>query len=109
MYVYIHGYMMCTQIEHGQDVSWLSELREVSVLFINLDPGRQTGPHEKQALLQESFDVVYPALIKFDGTFTKCIYNHIHMHASNTTVAAHTESGLPGVGQQVAVPPVCSI
>ena len=78
--------MMCTQIEHGQDVSWLSELREVSVLFINLDPGRQTGPHEKQALLQESFDVVYPALIKFDGTFTKCIYNQLHMYASNTTV-----------------------
>ena len=55
------------QIDHGQDVSWLSELREVSVLFINLDPGKETGPHEKQSLLQQSFDVVYPALTKFDG------------------------------------------
>ena len=48
-------------------MSWLSELREVSVLFINLDPGKQTGPHEKQSLLQQSFDVIYPVLTKFDG------------------------------------------
>ena len=62
--LHVHVY---PQIDHGQDVSWLSELREVSVLFINLDPGKETGPHEKQSLLQQSFDVVYPALTKFDG------------------------------------------
>ena len=61
---------MFPKIDHGQDVSWLSELREVSVLFINLDPGKRTGPYEKQSLLQRSFDVVYPALTKFDGEFT---------------------------------------
>ena len=52
-------------------MSWLSELREVSVLFINLDPGKQTGPYEKQLLLQQSFDVIYPALTKFDGLMNK--------------------------------------
>ena len=55
------------KIDHGQDVSWLSELREVSVLFINLDPGKKIGPYEKQSLLQQSFDVIYPVLSKFDG------------------------------------------
>ena len=69
--------VLCLQIDHGQDVSWLSELREVSVLFINLDPGKETGPHEKQSLLQQSFDVVYPALTKFDGDFDE--YNLINL------------------------------
>ena len=55
------------KIDHGQDVSWLSELREVSVLFINLDPGKKIGPYEKQSLLQQSFDVICPVLSKFDG------------------------------------------
>lgn len=39
----------------------------MSVLFINLDPGKHTGANEKQSLLQQSFDVVYPTLTKFDG------------------------------------------
>lgn len=41
------------------------------MLFINLDPGIQTAPHEKQSLLQKSFDVIYPSLTKFDGTVTR--------------------------------------
>ena len=65
--VSIHIFCTLLQIDHGQDVSWLSELREVSVLFINLDPGKKTQPCETQSLLQQSFDAIYPALTKFDG------------------------------------------
>lgn len=45
------------------------------MLFINLDPGKQTAPHEKQSLLQKSFDVIYPALTKFDGTVARTCNN----------------------------------
>lgn len=45
------------------------------MLFINLDPGKQTAPQEKQSLLQMSFDVIYPALTKFDGTVTQACHN----------------------------------
>uniref|UniRef100_A0A1X7VFP5 Guanylate cyclase domain-containing protein n=1 Tax=Amphimedon queenslandica TaxID=400682 RepID=A0A1X7VFP5_AMPQE len=64
-------------VDHGYDVSWLSELRQVSVLFINLDPdfalpsdilSRQT---KEQTLLQTAFDCIYPNLIKYDGTLNK--------------------------------------
>ena len=67
---------MHVQIDHGQDVTWLSELREVSVLFINLDPGKKIGPHETQSLLQKSFDVIYPSLTKFDGKMYTCVQNN---------------------------------
>lgn len=55
------------QIEHGHEVSWLSELREVSVLFINLEPGEQLNASATLNLLQTSFDVVHPSLTNYDG------------------------------------------
>ncbi len=61
---------MCyVQIDHGHEVSWLSELREVSVLFINLDPGEGTdmAAAGKQYLLQMSYEAIYPALAKYNG------------------------------------------
>jgi len=55
------------QVEHGQELSWLSELRKVCVLFINLDPGKPLDPVETLNLLQTSFDAIYPCLKKFEG------------------------------------------
>lgn len=39
------------------------------MLFINLDPGKKIGPYEKQLLLEQSFDAIYPVLSKFDGRY----------------------------------------
>ena len=55
------------QVEHGHEVSWLSELREVCVLFINLDPGKTLDAPATLNLLQTSFGVIYPCLTKFEG------------------------------------------
>ena len=55
------------KIDHGHEVNWLSELREVSVLFINLEPGERLNASGTLNLLQSSFDVVYPSLAKYDG------------------------------------------
>ena len=57
------------QVEHGHEVSWLSELREVCVLFINLDPGKTLDAPATLSLLHTSFDVIYPCLTKFEGRF----------------------------------------
>ncbi len=59
-------------MDHGQDVDWLSEMREVSVLFINLDPGKSLDSIQTLNLLQTSFDVIYPCLKTFEGI---CMYN----------------------------------
>ncbi len=53
-------------------MSWLSELREVSVLFINLDPGKALDAAATLHLLQTSFDVIYPCLKKFEGENYHC-------------------------------------
>ena len=47
----------------------MSELREVTVLFINLDPGEDTdmAVAGKQHLLQTAFGAIYPPLVKYDG------------------------------------------
>ena len=74
---------MSLKIDYGYDVSWLSELRQVSVLFINLDPevedeqavsnggggggGGGSGGGREEKLLQTSFQAIYPSLVKFDG------------------------------------------
>ena len=63
MYCALHP----SKIDHGHEVNWLSELREVSVLFINLEPGEQLNASGTLNLLQSSFDVVYPSLTKYDG------------------------------------------
>ena len=55
------------KIDQGHDVSWFSELREVSVLFLNLDPGSHMDASETLNLLQNSFNSVYPALVKYHG------------------------------------------
>lgn len=65
--------MFVSQIDHGYDVSWLSELRQVSVLFINLDPDLSLSTDitargkKEQLLLQTAFECVYPPLVKYDG------------------------------------------
>ncbi len=56
-----------SKIDHGLEVNWLSELREVSVLFINLEPGKRLNASGTLNLLQSSFDVVFPSLTKYDG------------------------------------------
>jgi hypothetical protein len=56
-----------SKIDHGLEVNWLSELREVSVLFINLEPGERLNASGTLNLLQSSFDVVFPSLTKYDG------------------------------------------
>lgn len=56
-----------SKIDHGHEVNWLSELREVSVLFINLEPGERLNASGTLNLLQSSFDMVYPSLTKYDG------------------------------------------
>lgn len=60
-------HMHPSKIDHGHEVNWLSELREVSVLFINLEPGERLNASGTLKLLQSSFDVVYPSLSKYDG------------------------------------------
>lgn len=65
------------QIDQGHDVSWFSELREVSVLFINLNPGSHLNASETLKLLQNSFDRVYPSLVKYHGVLLSSdVYNN---------------------------------
>ena len=59
------------QINHGHDASWLSELRKVSVLFINLDPGEKLDDKGKLTMLQGAFDAIYPSLEKYGGSLNK--------------------------------------
>ena len=58
-----------SQVDHGYNMNWLSELRQVSVLFINLDPDLSVEVDEGQHLLQTAFEAVYPSLSKFDGRY----------------------------------------
>ena len=64
------NFVVSLKIEHGHKVSWLSELREVSVLFINLEPAKQLNASDTLKLLQSSFDIVYPSLANYDGEFS---------------------------------------
>ena len=54
------------QIDRGHEVAWLSELRKVSVAFINLDLGIKEG-EKKLHLLQNIFETVYASTIRFEG------------------------------------------
>ena len=47
------------------------------MLFINLDPGNKIGSSEKQSLLEQSFDVIYPAVSKFDGKNFYCFVTNV--------------------------------
>lgn len=64
---YVQTSLSLSQIDHGHDVTWFSELREVSVLFINLNPGAHLDASETLRLLQNSFNIVYPSLNKYNG------------------------------------------
>jgi len=48
-------------------VAWLSELRMVSVLFINLVLGIKIDSDKKLALLQSVFDAIYSSVVMYDG------------------------------------------
>jgi len=57
------------KLDHGQGLEWLSEMRQVSVLFINMklpDP-----PKEASNALQKAFEIVYEACIKYKGNLNK--------------------------------------
>lgn len=105
VHLLIYSYTMynmtitCIQVDHGYDVNWLSELRQVSVLFINLDPDYkedeleekeeeeedeelQSGRDEK--LLQTSFEAIYPVLVKYDGKLIKEYILHKNMFCNLT-------------------------
>lgn len=77
--ILVLNYIYYSQVDHGYDVSWLSELRQVSVLFINLDPdfslptdivSRKT---KEQTLLQTAFESIYPNLVKYNGKGSWCL------------------------------------
>jgi adenylate cyclase 10 len=77
---YVRTFILKTvlqKIDYGYDISWLSELRQVSVLFINLnpDPSIYDNPEARgeneQKLLQSAFECIYPLLVKYDGTLNK--------------------------------------
>lgn len=52
-------------------MTWLSELREVSVLFINLNPEGTLDSDATLDLLKDSFDILQPSLSKYGGKVPK--------------------------------------
>ncbi|XP_057290575.1 adenylate cyclase type 10-like isoform X2 [Hydractinia symbiolongicarpus] len=57
------------KLDHGQDLEWLSEMRQVSVLFINMQ--LPTTPTEGSKVLQKAFEVVYDACTRYKGNLNK--------------------------------------
>ena len=57
---------LLTQIDHGQDLEWLSEMRQVSVLFINMVLPRK-GQAASDAL-QKAFEVIHEYAKRLRGT-----------------------------------------
>lgn len=57
------------KLDHGQNLDWLSEMRQVSVLFINMQ--LPDFADEASMALQKSFEVVYGGCEKFSGTLNK--------------------------------------
>lgn len=55
------------QIDHGHEVAFLSELRMVSVLFINLELGVKDDNEKKLNALQDVFDAIYMSVVKYEG------------------------------------------
>ena len=54
------------QLDHGQDLEWLSEMRQVSVMFINMK--LPDGVEDAARALQKAFEVIYDATIKMQGS-----------------------------------------
>ena len=77
-----------SKIESGQSLEWLSELRTISVLFINLDVCIQKLTEEKIKLIQEALVYVQEIMNAFDG-----IVNKIFMFDKGCTILAFF--GLP--------------
>lgn len=57
------------KIDNGQDLNWLSEMRRVSVLFINMKLPDE--PNEASDALQKAFEVISDACVKFKGNVNK--------------------------------------
>ena len=54
------------QLDHGQDLEWLSEMRQVSVLFINMS--LPDIPMEAATALQKAFEIIFESCTKYKGT-----------------------------------------
>ena len=48
-------------------MGWLSELRMVSVAFINLELGVKHDGEQKLTALQDVFEAIYMCVMKFEG------------------------------------------
>ena len=65
------------QLDHGQDLEWLSEMRQVSVLFINM--GLPDIPMEAATALQKAFEIISESCTKYKGTSIAlwlCSFSH---------------------------------
>ena len=61
------------KLDNGQNLDWLSEMREVSVLFINMklpDPAFAASE-----ALQKAFEVVHESCTKFRGKIDFVLYS----------------------------------
>ncbi|KAI6656437.1 Adenylate cyclase type 10 [Oopsacas minuta] len=72
-----------SKIESGQSLEWMSELRTISVLFINLDVCIQKLTDEKINLIQEALVYVQEIMNAFDG-----VVNKIFMFDKGCTILA---------------------
>ncbi|XP_078349307.1 adenylate cyclase type 10-like isoform X2 [Oculina patagonica] len=58
-----------SKIDHGQDLEWLSEMRQVSVLFINMVLPIKGNSHSWA--LQKAFEVIYECTRRLRGNLNK--------------------------------------
>lgn len=72
-----------SKIDSGQSLEWMSELRTISVLFINLDVCIQKLTEEKINLIQEALIYVQEIMNTFDG-----VVNKIFMFDKGCTILA---------------------
>ena len=72
-----------SKIESGQSLEWLSELRTISVLFLNLDVCIEKLTEEKIKLIQEALVCVQEIMNAFDG-----VVNKIFMFDKGCTILA---------------------
>ena len=72
-----------SKIDSGQSMEWLSELRAISVLFINLDVCIERLSEEKIKLIQEALVYVQETMNDFDG-----VVNKIFMFDKGCTILA---------------------
>lgn len=63
------------QIDHGQDLEWLSEMRQVSVLFINMVLPKKG--HTAPWALQKAFEVIYENVRRLRGKLSLVFRNAV--------------------------------